>query len=109
LLGDVDPINRVDLDWQRRYKIIGSIAWGILYLHEDSRLCIIHRDLKASNILLDVEMNPKFQILEWQDYFRLIKLKEIQIELLELSKYPRREELMFTLCHRKNIQVLTKI
>jgi serine/threonine protein kinase len=59
LLGDADPINRVDLDWQRRYKIIGGIARGILYLHEDSRLRIIHRDLKASNILLDAEMNPR--------------------------------------------------
>jgi serine/threonine protein kinase len=59
LLGDVDPIKRAHLDWQMRYKIIGGIARGILYLHEDSRLRIIHRDLKASNILLDAEMNPK--------------------------------------------------
>jgi serine/threonine protein kinase len=42
-----------------RYKIIGGIARGILYLHEDSQLRIIHRDLKASNILLDAEMNLK--------------------------------------------------
>nr|XP_023894969.1 putative receptor-like protein kinase At4g00960 isoform X4 [Quercus suber] len=54
-----DPIKRVQLDWARRYKIIGGIARGLLYLHEDSRLRIIHRDLKASNILLDFEMNPK--------------------------------------------------
>ncbi|KAF2592717.1 hypothetical protein F2Q70_00043404 [Brassica cretica] len=47
------------LDWTRRYKIIGGIARGILYLHQDSQLIIIHRDLKASNILLDVNMNPK--------------------------------------------------
>jgi serine/threonine protein kinase len=59
LLRDLDPIKRAHLDWQRRYKIIGGIAWGIIYLHEDSRLRIIHRDLKASNIFLDVEMNPK--------------------------------------------------
>ncbi|KAG6695126.1 hypothetical protein I3842_09G080600 [Carya illinoinensis] len=54
-----DPTKRGHLDWERRYKIIGGIARGILYLHEDSRLRIIHRDLKASNILLDAYMNPK--------------------------------------------------
>ncbi|XP_059635954.1 uncharacterized protein LOC132278157 [Cornus florida] len=47
------------LDWSRRYKIIGGIARGILYLHEDSQLKVIHRDLKASNVLLDGDMNPK--------------------------------------------------
>nr|XP_048325958.1 cysteine-rich receptor-like protein kinase 26 isoform X3 [Ziziphus jujuba var. spinosa] len=54
-----DPVKRRDLDWSKRYKIIGGIARGLVYLHEDSRLKIIHRDLKSSNILLDEEMNPK--------------------------------------------------
>ncbi|XP_042508629.1 putative cysteine-rich receptor-like protein kinase 20 isoform X4 [Macadamia integrifolia] len=54
-----DPIERSKLVWEERYKIIEGIARGLLYLHEDSRLKIIHRDLKASNILLDEEMNPK--------------------------------------------------
>lgn len=55
----IDPSRRGELDWSRRYKIIGGVARGILYLHEDSRLRIIHRDLKASNILLDGEMIAK--------------------------------------------------
>ncbi|PIA55349.1 hypothetical protein AQUCO_00800240v1 [Aquilegia coerulea] len=54
-----DPEKRGHLDGSMRYKIIGGIARGLLYLHEDSRVRIIHRDLKASNILLDAEMNPK--------------------------------------------------
>ncbi|XP_045787064.1 cysteine-rich receptor-like protein kinase 10 [Trifolium pratense] len=54
-----DPIKRANLSWERRYKIIRDIGRGLLYLHEDSRLQIVHRDLKTSNILLDEEMNPK--------------------------------------------------
>ncbi|KAJ0247205.1 Cysteine-rich receptor-like protein kinase 22 [Hirschfeldia incana] len=54
-----DPEKQGQLDWTRRYKIIGGIARGILYLHQDSQLTIIHRDLKASNILLDADMVPK--------------------------------------------------
>ncbi|KAI9078177.1 hypothetical protein K1719_039876 [Acacia pycnantha] len=54
-----DSSERVHLNWITRYKIIGGITRGLLYLHEDSRLRIIHRDLKASNILLDEELNPK--------------------------------------------------
>ncbi|XP_050384051.1 G-type lectin S-receptor-like serine/threonine-protein kinase At4g27290 [Argentina anserina] len=47
------------LDWGKRFQIINGIAQGVLYIHKFSRLKIIHRDLKASNILLDGEMNPK--------------------------------------------------
>lgn len=50
---------REELDWKRRYDIIGGIARGLLYLHEDSHICIIHRDIKASNILLDDKWAPK--------------------------------------------------
>ncbi|KAK4485130.1 hypothetical protein RD792_007742 [Penstemon davidsonii] len=54
-----DPIKSSILDWEKRYKIIAGIAKGLVYLHEDSRLRIIHRDLKASNVLLDEEVNSK--------------------------------------------------
>ncbi|CAD6269131.1 unnamed protein product [Miscanthus lutarioriparius] len=47
------------LNWAKRLNIIEGIAQGLLYLHKLSRLRIIHRDLKASNILLDSDMNPK--------------------------------------------------
>ncbi|XP_024962052.1 G-type lectin S-receptor-like serine/threonine-protein kinase At4g27290 isoform X1 [Cynara cardunculus var. scolymus] len=54
-----DENNSLLLDWPQRCHIINGIARGLLYLHQDSRHRIIHRDLKASNILLDSDMNPK--------------------------------------------------
>ncbi|RWR88282.1 cysteine-rich receptor-like protein kinase 10 isoform X7 [Cinnamomum micranthum f. kanehirae] len=54
-----DQIKRAQLTWKIRHNIVNGIARGLLYLHEDSRLKVIHRDLKASNVLLDYEMNPK--------------------------------------------------
>uniref|UniRef100_A0A251T9Z2 non-specific serine/threonine protein kinase n=1 Tax=Helianthus annuus TaxID=4232 RepID=A0A251T9Z2_HELAN len=54
-----DITRREQLDWPARYHIIIGVARGLLYLHQDSRLRIIHRDLKVSNILLDKNMNPK--------------------------------------------------
>ncbi|KAL3736245.1 hypothetical protein ACJRO7_025235 [Eucalyptus globulus] len=54
-----DPTQREQLDWSACFNIINGIARGLLYLHQDSRLRIIHRDVKASNVLLDYEMNPK--------------------------------------------------
>ncbi|KAJ4703332.1 G-type lectin S-receptor-like serine/threonine-protein kinase [Melia azedarach] len=54
-----DSLKHDLLDWRKRFNIIEGISRGLLYLHRDSRLRIIHRDLKASNILLDEKLNPK--------------------------------------------------
>ncbi|CAL1391504.1 unnamed protein product [Linum trigynum] len=54
-----DESKRSLLDWTKRFNIIQGVAQGLLYLHKYSRLMIIHRDLKVSNILLDENLNPK--------------------------------------------------
>ncbi|XP_020092538.1 putative receptor-like protein kinase At4g00960 [Ananas comosus] len=68
-----NPVRREQLDWVIRYKIIEGISRGLLYLHEDSRLKIVHRDLKASNILLDAFMTPKISD------FGLAKLFDVDV------------------------------
>ncbi|KAJ1291337.1 hypothetical protein BS78_02G309100 [Paspalum vaginatum] len=54
-----DKSRSAQLNWFKRFDIILGIARGLLYLHQDSRYKVIHRDLKAGNILLDKDMNPK--------------------------------------------------
>lgn len=55
----VDENRRMLLKWPKRFDIIMGIARGLLYLQHDSRLKIIHRDLKTGNILLDENLDPK--------------------------------------------------
>lgn len=59
LHGSLDPNKSAQLGWSTRHNVILGIARGLLYLHEDSLLKVVHRDLKASNVLLDDKMNPK--------------------------------------------------
>ena len=57
-----DPRKRADLSWRTRMDIIFGVARGLLYLHQDSRHTMIHRDLKAANVLLDQEMVAKISV-----------------------------------------------
>ncbi|ERN02725.1 hypothetical protein AMTRI_Chr03g141360 [Amborella trichopoda] len=54
-----DSIRKKEIDWKKRLEIIVGTAEGLKYLHTECEVRIIHRDIKASNILLDVRLRPK--------------------------------------------------
>ena len=59
LILNAEGKSRIELDWETRMKICMGTARGLSYLHGETSSKIVHRDVKASNILLDSELNPK--------------------------------------------------
>ena len=71
--SEIDSKRREKIVWEKRFNIVEGIAHGLIYLHHFSRLKVIHGDLKASNILLDNEMNPKIS-----DFGMAVILEEVK-------------------------------
>ncbi|PRQ34240.1 putative protein kinase RLK-Pelle-DLSV family [Rosa chinensis] len=71
-----DPSENIRLDWSKRFQILEGIAQGVFYIHKYSRLKIFHRDLKASNVLSDGQMNPKIFDFEMAMIFNMNQTKE---------------------------------
>ncbi|GAB2218206.1 hypothetical protein Droror1_Dr00001425 [Drosera rotundifolia] len=54
--------NKPPLPWPVRHRIILGLASALLYLHEEGEQCVIHRDIKSRNIILDSNFNPKLGV-----------------------------------------------
>ena len=74
-LYQIDSNRSKFLDWKKRFNFIEGITQGLLYLHKYSSPRIIHRDLKASNILLDKNMNSKIFDFGMAKIFKLNELE----------------------------------
>ncbi|RVW79034.1 putative LRR receptor-like serine/threonine-protein kinase [Vitis vinifera] len=76
---------QLQLDWPTRQRICIGIAKGLAFLHEESTLKIVHRDIKATNVLLDRELNPRSLTLVWPSLMKK-ETPTLALELLELCE-----------------------
>ncbi|KAG0614731.1 hypothetical protein M758_6G199800 [Ceratodon purpureus] len=82
ILEDFEP---PPLDWAARFNIIVGIARGLLYLHEDSQSPVIHRDIKATNILLDKDYNAKIADFGLAYLFPTLNTEETHLTLVQVA------------------------
>ncbi|KAG0557614.1 hypothetical protein KC19_11G144000 [Ceratodon purpureus] len=82
ILEDCEPPS---LDWAARFNIIVGIARGLLYLHEDSQSPVIHRDIKATNILLDKDYNAKIADFGLAYLFPTLNTEETHLTLVQIA------------------------
>ncbi|XP_035544100.1 cysteine-rich receptor-like protein kinase 26 isoform X4 [Juglans regia] len=90
-----DPLKVATLDWEMRYKIIRGIAQGVLYLHEESKLCFNH-GLKASNIFVDEEMNPKISDFGLKSLLSLDQIPENTSRIGRIEEAPDVMHMLFS-------------
>ncbi|XP_020600277.1 cysteine-rich receptor-like protein kinase 10 [Phalaenopsis equestris] len=82
-----DSVRRQQLEWGTRYRIIEGIGRGLLHLHENPGFRIIHRDLKASNILLDINLEPKISDFGIAKLFKMDQTRGITSQVVGTFGY----------------------
>ena len=83
--GTIETLEFPSMDWTTRFNIIMGTARGLSYLHDDLQSPVIHQDIKASNILLDKNLNPKIADFGLAFLFPTLDNEETHLTLLQVA------------------------